>query len=152
MAEVLFYHLTRDPLERTLPDLLERSVARGWRAIVRAGSEAQVNTLDRLLWTYRDDSFLAHGTPAMGQDAAQPILLTTQAGNPNGAAVLMLVEGARIDCDEARAFDRTCLIFNGNEAQALEDARADWRKVTEAGLPAKYWAQDDGRWVEKASR
>ena len=39
MAEVLFYHLTVSSLDEALPGLLEKSVARGWRAVVQAGSE-----------------------------------------------------------------------------------------------------------------
>ena len=61
MAEVLFYHLTAAPLEATLPDLLEKSLARGWRVLLRAGSEAGLGFLDDRLWTFRDDAFLPHG-------------------------------------------------------------------------------------------
>ena len=35
MTEVLFYHLEQRPLESVLPDLLQRSLERGWRAIVQ---------------------------------------------------------------------------------------------------------------------
>ena len=35
--EIWFYHLERSSLEATLPPLLERCLARGWRAIVRGG-------------------------------------------------------------------------------------------------------------------
>ncbi|MGA7117695.1 MAG: DNA polymerase III subunit chi, partial [Hyphomicrobium sp.] len=37
-SEVLFYHLERQPLERVLPGLLEKTLQRGWRAVVQAGS------------------------------------------------------------------------------------------------------------------
>ena len=39
MTEVLFYHLQRQPLEAVLPTLLEKSLERGWRALVRATIE-----------------------------------------------------------------------------------------------------------------
>ena len=104
MTEVLFYHLQRQPLERVLPQLLERSVERGWRVVVQAGSEERVEALDAHLWTYRDDSFLPHGTAAAGEPAAQPILLTTAEHNPNGATVRFLLDGVPIPPDaEARA-------------------------------------------------
>jgi DNA polymerase-3 subunit chi len=151
VAEVLFYHLTAAPLEATLPGLLEKSLERGWRVLVRCGSEAGLAMLDRHLWTYRDDAFLPHGTAASGHAAQQPVYLTQDAGNPNGAGVLMLVDGARATADEIAGFERCCLIFDGNDTRAVETARADWLAVTAAGHAAKYWAQEHGRWVQKAA-
>ena len=106
MTEVLFYHLQRQPLERVLPQLLERSVERGWRVVVQAASEERVDALDAHLWTYRDDSFLPHGTAGAGEAAAQPILLTTAEHNPNGATVRFLLDGVPIppDAGKLRAF------------------------------------------------
>lgn len=149
MAEVLFYQLTASPLEVSLPDLLERSLGRGWRVVLRCGLEAGMAGLDAMLWTYRDDAFLPHGTAAMGRAAVQPIYLTLGDENPNGAQVLMLVDGARATPADMAGYDRTCLIFDGRDERALEEARADWRAVRAAGLPAKYWAQEQGRWVQK---
>ena len=150
MAEVLFYHLTATPLEQTLPELLERALARGWRVLVRVGSEAGLAALDRSLWTWRDDAFLPHGTAADGHAARQPIYLTLGDENPNRAQVLMLVDGARLLASEAAGFERTCLLFDGGDEAALAAAREDWRRVREASLPARYWAQEGGRWIEKA--
>ncbi len=151
MAEVLFYHLTATPLERSLPDILSRALQRDWRVVVRAGSDAQLAAVDDMLWCYDDASFLPHGTAALGHADQQPIYLTTDAENPAQATVLMLVEGARIDPVEVSSFERTCLMFNGNAPDALEAARADWITVRDAGLPGKYWAQVEGKWVEKAA-
>jgi DNA polymerase III subunit chi len=150
VAEVLFYHLTASPVEQALPELLERALARGWRAIVRCGSAPALEMLDARLWTWRDDAFLPHGTAAMGHAARQPIWLTCGDENPNGAQLLMLVAGARAVPAEAAAFERVCLLFEAADAEALAAARDDWRAVTAAGLPARYWAQEAGRWVEKA--
>ena len=151
MAEVLFYQLTASPLEASLPELLERSLARGWRVLLRCGSEAGMASLDELLWTYSEASFLPHGTARAGHAGLQPIYLTLGDENPNGANVLMLVDGARAAPAEIGGFERTCLLFDGNDERAVEAARADWRAVKAAALPAKYWAQEQGRWVQKAS-
>ena len=94
MTEVLFYHLEHQPLERVLPSLVEKTLERGWRAVVQAGSEERVEALDTLLWTYRDESFLPHGTRRDGNPALQPVYLTTGEDNPNGATVRFLVDGA----------------------------------------------------------
>ena len=150
MAEILFYHLTSQPLERSLPDLLSRALQRGWNVVLRAGNAARLAALDDMLWTYDQGAFLPHGTAEMGHEARQPVYLTTGSENPNDASVLMLVEGARVDPEEAKGYARTCLMFNGNEPGALDAARADWVAVRDAGLPGKYWAQENGTWVQKA--
>ncbi|MEM1266768.1 MAG: DNA polymerase III subunit chi [Pseudomonadota bacterium] len=147
MAEVLFYHLTARPLERTLPELLTRTLARGWRAVVRSGREADLTTLDDHLWTFDPASFLPHGRD---RGADQPIYLTTGVERPNGASLVFLVAGARVDPDEAAVLERTCLLFDGHDSDAVALARSDWRAVTGAGLPAVYWADENGRWTEKA--
>ena len=150
MAEVLFYHLTAAPIETTLPELLEKALARGWRVLVRCGSEAGLAALDRALWTWRDDAFLPHGTGTDPYPDRQPVYLTLGEENPNGAAVLMLVDGARRLPGELGGFARTCVLFDGGDDAALEAAREDWRKVRETGLDARYWARERGGWVEKA--
>ena len=149
MAEVLFYHLTQTPLERTLPELLEKSLQRGWRVLVKGGEADRLEFLDNALWTYRPDSFLPHGTA--GENAKdQPIYLTKGEDEPNDANILMLVDGAVYRFENMARFDRVCVLFDGNDADAVAAAREGWKSATAAKLPAKYWAQDDGRWVQKA--
>ena len=147
MAEVIFYHLTSSPLEASLPEMLERSLGRGWRVVLRCGSEAGIAWLNAMLWTYRGDAFLPHGR---SDGARQPIYLTLGEENPNDANVLMLIDGGRASLPEMAAFERTCLIFDGQDPRAVAAARDDWRAVREAGLPAKYWGQEQGKWVQKA--
>src|SRR5690606_35835188 len=85
MTEISFYHLTRQPLNKALPRLLEKVLAAGHRAVVLAGSDERVEDLDAALWTYDPDSFLPHGTRILGHAERQPIYLTTEEENPNDA-------------------------------------------------------------------
>ena len=150
MTEVLFYHLQRQPLERVLPTLLERSLARGWRVVVQGSSDERIEALDALLWTYRDDSFLPHGTAKEADPTAQPILLTTAEHNPNGAKVRFLIDGAAVPPDAA-AYERLVLIFDGEDEDAVAAARACWGEFKAQGFDATYWQPDEqGRWVKKA--
>jgi DNA polymerase-3 subunit chi len=150
MTEVLFYHLVRQPLERVLPSLLERSLERGWRVVVQSSSDERVEALDAHLWTYRDDSFLPHGTAKAGEAAEQPILLTTADHNPNGAQVRFLIDGAPVPAD-ASSYQRIVLIFDGEDDDAVAAARASWTEVKAQGFEATYWQPDEqGRWVKKA--
>ncbi len=148
MTEVRFYHLTQSPLEHTLPGLLAKSLERGWRVIVQGGDEARLKFLDTHLWTFADDSFLPHGLE--GEGAAQPIWLTTSEANPNEAGVLMLIDGARATPKRMGAFDLVTLFFDGADQGAVATARKDWKAIADSGLPAVYWAQEHGSWVQKA--
>jgi DNA polymerase III subunit chi len=149
MTEVWFYHLQGQSLEGVLPNLLERSLERGWRVVVQAASEERVEALDAHLWTYRDDSFLPHGTWRETEAAAQPVVLTLQDHNPNAANVRFLVEGADIPADAAE-YQRLVLLFDGDDDDAVAAARQRWSAAKEAGHEVTYWQQDQqGRWVRK---
>jgi len=149
MTEVLFYHLERQPLERVLPQLLEKSLARGWRAVVQAGSDERVEALDAALWTYREDSFLPHGTAGDGNAGMQPVFLTTGDENPNKAEVRFLVDGTQ--ASDVSAYQRMVYLFDGRDETAVEAARAQWKDMRAQGLEVTYWQQDEaGRWVKKA--
>ena len=150
MSEVFFYHLQQQPLEAVLPRLLDKSRERGWRALVRVGSEERLAALDDHLWTFADESFLPHGTDREAHAADQPILITLGAANPNGAFIRFLAEGADLPEDIA-AYQRLAILFDGTDVQALAIARDQWRAVKEGGHDATYWQQDErGRWQRKA--
>jgi DNA polymerase-3 subunit chi len=149
MTEVLFYHLETQPLERVLPTLLERCQERGWRVCVQTGSDERRDALDQHLWTYSDAAFLAHGTARDGEPETQPIFLTSAPENPNHATVRFLVD--RAEPPDLAAYERAVFIFDGNDADALSEARLQWSAVKAAGHLPTYWQQDDaGRWLKKA--
>ena len=150
MTEVLFYHLQRQPLERVLPSLLERSIERGWRVVVQASSDERVDALDAHLWTYKDDSFLPHGTAREAEAAVHPVLLTTADHNPNSANVRFLIDGAPMP-EDAAAYERIVLMFDGEDEDAVAVARARWTDAKAQGFACTYWQPDEqGRWVKKA--
>ncbi|TQV69553.1 DNA polymerase III subunit chi [Aliiroseovarius halocynthiae] len=150
-GEVFFYHLTRSPLEAALPMLLERSLQAGWRVCVRGPNAARLNWLDERLWLFPEDSFLPHGQAGGPQDALQPILLTNATDNPNDAEALMVIDGAEISAEDMRGHTRVFVVFDGNDPDAVAHARTQWMAAKTAGVTAKYWSQESGRWEMKAS-
>lgn len=148
-AEVLFYHLEHQTLERVLPSLLEKTLSRGWRAVVQAGTEDRLEAIDLALWTYTDDSFLPHGMARAGHASEQPVYLTVGDETPNGAGVRFLVDGA-----VAAAFDgieRIVFLFDGRDPDAVTSARSQWKAAKAAGCSVTYWQQaESGRWEKKA--
>jgi DNA polymerase-3 subunit chi len=146
MTEIFFYHLRRQPIENVLPALLEKSLERGWRAVVQAVSEERIAALDAHLWTYRDDAFLPHGTARDGDAALQPVLLTTGEDNPNGAEVRFIIDGAAMPAD-AEKYQRLVLLFDGDDEEAVTAARGRWRDAKLRGFVCTYWQCDEqGRW------
>jgi DNA polymerase III subunit chi len=146
MTEMLFYHLKGQSLEQVLPALLQKSLERGWRVVVQASSDERVDALDAHLWTWRDDAFLPHGTSRDPEATEQPIVLTAHADNPNGATVRFLVDGANLAADAA-GYERVVLLFDGEDPDAVEMARARWSEAKAAGADVTYWrADENGRW------
>ncbi|MBT8423473.1 MAG: DNA polymerase III subunit chi [Silicimonas sp.] len=148
MGAVYFYHLTERPLEATLPVLLNKALEAGWRVAVRGRDPELLDRLDRQLW--HGDGFLPHGQAGGDHDALQPVLLTTSTEAANQPSCVMSVAGAEVTADEVKSLERVCILFDGADSAALEEARNQWRTLTGAGVAAQYWAEEDRRWVKKA--
>ena len=135
MTEIWFYHLQRQPLERVLPSLIEKSLEKGWRVAVQARSEQRLDALDSWLWTYSDTSFLAHGRARDGDPELQPIYLTVGPENPSGAAFRLFIEGAEMApalAEAGAAYARVVAVFDGNN---VEEGR---RILNDAALPVVH--------------
>ena len=149
MAEGWFYQLERTGLDQALPELLEKTLAKNWRAVVRASSRERVEHLDGWLWTWRDDSFLPHGVDDQPNAERQPGVLTTGDGNPNGAQALFLIDGA--EPGELEGYERCVILFDGGGEAALAQARARWKALKGGGAQVSYWRQTErGGWEKQA--
>lgn len=149
MGEVWFYHLERTTLEQVLPELLEKTLARGWRAVVRAPDPDRLAHFDRELWAYRDDGFLPHGLAGEAQAERQPILLTVEVGNPNGAQALFLLDGA--EPGPLEGWERCVILLDGRDEAAVASARERWVALKGAGAAVSYWKQaEQGGWSKAA--
>lgn len=149
MTDVLFYHLENQPLERVIPVLLEKTLERGWKAVVESGSRERAEALDTALWTWRDDSFLPHGIAGQPDDPLQPILITIEADNPNGANVRFFVD--RAVPSEVSGYERVVYLFSGQDPDAVAEARLAWKALSVPDNAVTYWQQDPGgRWTKKA--
>jgi DNA polymerase-3 subunit chi len=145
LAEVLLYRLDRQSLEGVLPSLIAKTLARGWRAVVQAGSPERVEAISAALWTAGEDTFLAHGTVRDGNADLQPVWITCEADNPNSARVRFMVDGEfTASFDD---LDRIVFLFDGRNEEACQRARQVWQAAKAGGHDATYWRQDgSGRW------
>lgn len=150
MGAAYFYHLTQRPLVETLSMLLEKSLANGWRVALRGTDRAGLEALDQALWTFSEDSFLPHGMAGGPQDADQPVLLTLDANAANAPDCVMAVHGADVTAKEVAALERVCVLFDGHDPVALDQARGLWKRLKSDGASAQYWSEESGRWEKKA--
>ncbi len=146
MTDIRFFHLTRKTLEQALPELLEKTLERGLKAVVMTGSPERAEALTQLLWTYSADRFLPHGNAKDGNADLQPIWLTPEDERPNNADYLFLTDGAT----SARLNDyvRVCDLFNGNDPDSLAAARSRWSEAKNQGHTLSYWQQTEKGWLD----
>ncbi len=152
MGAAYFYHLTRAPLEETLPVLLGKARGAGWRIAVRGRDPERLAWLDDCLWQGPADSFLPHGLAGGPHDALQPILLTTAAEAANAPDCVMAVDGAAVSPEEVQSLQRVCILFDGTDPDAVQHARVQWKSLTDAGCSAQYWSEESGRWEKQAEK
>lgn len=156
MTDVAFYHLQTISLETALPQLLAKCLQRDWRVVVEVGDQDRIAQLDEHLWTFSDASFLPHASAgAVDADGAarQPILLSPSSDNPNNAKARFFVEGAQPQEDAPLdAYERVIMMFDGNRDEVVQDARAVWKRLRDAGHSLSYWKQaETGAW-QRADR
>ena len=147
-AEYWFYHLEASTLEGVLPGLLEKTLEKGWRALVKM-PEAQLAELDNFLWTFRDDAFLPHGRHDEPQAELQPILLSATTDSAKGFDAVFLLGGTSIaDID---GVSRTMVMINGRSQEDVTRERGRWKDLKASGASLAFYQQDErGRWEKKA--
>lgn len=150
MGAAYFYHLTRSPVEETLPMLLDKARGAGWRIVVKGADLERLKFMDEKLWLGPEDGFVPHGLAGGAHDADQPILLTQSDDWPNDPQCVMALDGAEVEADAVKRLDRVCILFDGADGSAVQRARGQWKSLTAAGCAAQYWSQESGRWEKKA--
>lgn len=148
MTDISFYHLTSSPLEAALPRLLEKVIASGKRAVILAASEEKMETLNSVIWTYSTKTFLPHGSRNDEFPAEQPIYLTTEEENPNGADILVVTEG--MEPQFMAGFERCLDLFDGSNESETQKARQRWSRYKQEQHMLSYWQQNaKGGWEKK---
>jgi len=145
-VQVDFYQLGGTPSEQVIASLAEKIRAQDGRLLIVAEDDKFLGRLDRMLWDQSATSFLPHGLAGGSDDARQPILLSTSPDAPNLARNMLIADGEWRDA--ALTYDRSFYLFDGSE---LEDARLAWKLLAgREGVERHYWAQEDGKWVQKS--
>ena len=141
-----FYQLGGSNADSVIAAIAGKLVDEGQRLLVVAADEALLARLDRQLWDQGAASFLAHGISGGSDDSRQPVLLSTAVDAPNLARNLLIADGEWRDA--VLGFERAFFLF---DSETLEAARLAWKLLAgRDGVERHYWANEDGKWVEKA--
>ena len=141
-----FYQLGAVAHESVIAAVAGRLLGDGQRLLVVAGDDGLLARLDRQLWDQGETSFLPHGVAGGSDDSRQPILLSSSDDAPNLARNILIADGEWRDA--ALGFDRAFYLFDGD---TLDAARLAWKLLAgRDGVERHYWANQDGKWVEKA--
>ncbi len=151
VSEVYFYHLTRQRVDQALRPLLSKCLANGWRVVIRGREAAEMQQLDDALWQGPAEEFLPHGLAGAAQEADQPVLLALE-GHEAPHDCLICIGGSAVTADEVLFSKRVCILFPEDNGQHMQNARAQWKSLTEAGIAAKYWSQAQGNWALQAEK
>ncbi len=147
--EIRFYHLQKQTLDQALPQLLTKALSMGHKIVVKLKNQQSVDHMNQHLWVFRPDSFLPHGSKKDGFAEHQPVWLTADNDNPNGAKVIMTGGGALPD--NAKDYDLCCEFLDGFDDDAVKAARERWKSYKDEGFDVTYWQQDEkGAWSNKA--
>ena len=140
-----FYQLGPQGHDGVIGTLAGKVLGEEQRLLIVADDEALLARLDRLLWDEGAVSFLPHGIAGGADDPRQPILLATTTDAPNLARNILIADGEWRDA--ALHFDRAFYLFDGG---MLEGARLAWKLLAGRDeVERHYWANEDGKWVEK---
>ena len=149
MTEVWFYHLEKQPLEHVLPRIVAKAIERGLPMVIETAVPENIIKLSDMLWAAEDVAFLPHGFAGDGQGELQPVWLTSNSDNPNQAQHRVFLDGAIPN--DISMLSRAMLMFDGNDQQALETARNEWKRHKADGHDVSYWRQDEtGKWQDQA--
>jgi DNA polymerase-3 subunit chi len=145
-VQVDFYQLGASPPEQVIASIAEKLLAQDSRLLIVAQDEKLLARLDRMLWDQGRTSFLPHAIAGGTDDARQPILLSTSPDAPNLARNMLIADGQWRD--SALAYDRAFYLF---DAATLDEARLAWKLLAgREGVERRYWAQEQGKWVNKS--
>ena len=148
MTDIRFYHLNTRTLDQALPEIVQKALSAGHKIVIRAPDDKEVERLNNLLWTFRPDSFIPHGSAKDGNPVHQPVWLSAENDNPNNANVLILtggLQGGALD-----GYTLACDIFDGRNHDNVLSARERWKQYKSSGHALTYWQQTEKGWEQKA--
>ena len=166
MTPLHFYQVaeaTPAAIDAMLPALLGKAYASSQPMLVLAPTAERAQRLEEGLWgglgALGPESFLPHGKAGGAQDTTQPILIGNLEEHEDATPLLVAEKGTRAPIVLAGAEAALPALLGQNTSRvfyvfstAAHDttrARALYKEHKAQGRALKYYAQENGRWVEK---
>lgn len=112
--------------------LAEKAVQQQHRVLISVTSDEELRHMDRLLWTWREQSFIPHGILGKADSALNPVLINTGADPVNEHDVLInLCSGIP---DYFSRFERVAECVDGDETLKAA-SRERYRFYRDHGYP-----------------
>ena len=138
MTRVDFYGFATgaagDPLHLACR-LLEKAQGQGLRVYVNAPSEPVARALDRLIWTFRQDSFIPHGLFGAADGSLTQVLIGWDR-DPTGESQVLLNLAPDVPLYFSR-FERLAEVV-GADPDARQRGRERYRFYRDRGYPLDY--------------
>lgn len=143
MVDARCYQFTSDGFGKAFPRLIEKIYQSQKRCIIRMADAAQMENLNKLLWTYSPLAFLPHGTAHDAHASEQPVLLTTNRDDhANQAVVEVVMQGAAAS---GRADYTTVIAIVPDHRQLDAEWLAHIQQTVSVPL-AQYFQDESGVW------
>ena len=140
--------MEQSTLDQALPSIAMKAWQSGKKIMVRVPEVKEAKRLNDLLWTFNPNMFLPHGADGDSHPDKQPIWITANDNNVNGAEILILTHG----CEAASVddFSMVCEMLDGRVDSHIQAARQRWKTYKDASHDLTYWQQDaNGKWNKK---
>jgi DNA polymerase III subunit chi len=151
MKEVTFYHITSDPLEKSLAELANKLYEKKERTLIVCNDNAQMHNINNILWSFSTKKFIPHGSIEDDAPEQQPILLSTSPKNldNNPSTIILLMP---ISLENAGRFEKYIYMFCGKDADpnviAMNDLHAQYNSNNHYQI--KYWFLDASKkWITR---
>lgn len=147
--EVKIYELRHTPVFKFMPKLLEKLWSQQLRTVVHLATPEECAHVNSLLWTYRPNAFIPHGSSEDGIDPAQqPIWLTTQVENPNHSQVF-LSSTTILPSNQAQelGFTTAILLFD-HQDQIIQALASQHFNDNNRPTDLKYWQENPNGFVQ----
>jgi len=117
--------------------LVERVRKDRLRVLINCPDQRQARHLDRLLWTYREESFLPHGLVGETDPVLTPVLISAD-GQPDSEDQVLINLDTRPEVPPFFSrFQRLCELLD-QDAAALEAGRTRFAYYRDCGYPLRH--------------
>lgn len=152
LEQVGFYHLERTGPLDVVPSLVDKIYNRGLKSWIYHPDKALLKEMDRVIWTFSQQSFVPHCLEGDESMAHASSILSAQLPPKEGGKIDVFIALAPYAVEEDLPdVSRVVDMFESQDSAVLAQARERWRFYREKEISCAYWIQtSEGKWVQKS--